>query len=234
MSTFTKLNISKTIWAKSGDPKFHPLLAHILDVAAVAETILLREPPQTKAWLAQQLYIPEQSVAQFVAFICGLHDFGKATPGFQAKWQQGADQDRRVGLIFEPKAALKQDRHDLSSAYLLQQALQSVIGDSDCCRSLAMLLGAHHGYFPKSNEIKQGKPSFEKAIWNEARTDLLKMYCQIVMPEMVYQPKAPPECQDTLRPPLMRNECRIRGATEEIHDAQRYYRFTLQRGYRPR
>ncbi|QEP43809.1 Rpn family recombination-promoting nuclease/putative transposase [Ectothiorhodospiraceae bacterium BW-2] len=43
-----------------------------------------------------------------------------------------------------------------------------------------------------------------------------------------------PECQDTLRPPLMRNECRIRGATEEIHDAQRYYRFTLQRGYRPR
>ncbi|QEP43522.1 hypothetical protein D5085_10530 [Ectothiorhodospiraceae bacterium BW-2] len=46
--------------------------------------------------------------------------------------------------------------------------------------------------------------------------------------------KEVPECQDTLRPPLMRNECRIRGATEEIHDAQRYYRFTLQRGYRPR
>jgi len=36
------------LWAKSGDP-FHPLLAHMLDTAAVAQAVLFREPSRTLA-----------------------------------------------------------------------------------------------------------------------------------------------------------------------------------------
>jgi len=34
---------ARSVWAKSGDPSGHGLLAHMLDVAAVAEQILNRE-----------------------------------------------------------------------------------------------------------------------------------------------------------------------------------------------
>lgn len=42
----------RAIWAKSGEPPGHALLAHMLDVAAVAEALVRREPTLTQAWAA--------------------------------------------------------------------------------------------------------------------------------------------------------------------------------------
>lgn len=42
------------LWAKSGEDQGHPLLAHMLDVAAVAEAILELEPVTTHQHLASQ------------------------------------------------------------------------------------------------------------------------------------------------------------------------------------
>ena len=73
------------IWAKSGEPDGHGLLAHMLDVAAVAETILGREPATTLRWAADQFGVNEAEAPRWIAALVGLHDFGKGIPGFQAK-----------------------------------------------------------------------------------------------------------------------------------------------------
>ena len=74
-----------SIWAKSGDDgqQGQGLLAHMLDVAAVAERILRREPPSTVTWAANQFRIEEAELVRWVAWLAGQHDLGKATVGFQ-------------------------------------------------------------------------------------------------------------------------------------------------------
>jgi hypothetical protein len=44
---------ARTLWAKSGDGNGHSLLAHMLDVAAVAEAILERESSHSLDWAAR-------------------------------------------------------------------------------------------------------------------------------------------------------------------------------------
>ncbi|MGL5776400.1 MAG: HD domain-containing protein, partial [Aeromonas veronii] len=52
---FSNLDPQATIlWAKSGEDQGHPLLAHMLDVAAVAEAIIELEPATTHQHLAAQ------------------------------------------------------------------------------------------------------------------------------------------------------------------------------------
>ncbi|WP_369073640.1 HD domain-containing protein [Phytopseudomonas daroniae] len=40
-------------------------------------------------WAAQALGVERMHVARWVACLVGLHDFGKAIPGFQDKWFEG-------------------------------------------------------------------------------------------------------------------------------------------------
>ena len=48
-STFSGLDeAGRALWAKSGEAGGHGLLAHLLDVAAVVESLLAIEPPSTR------------------------------------------------------------------------------------------------------------------------------------------------------------------------------------------
>jgi CRISPR-associated endonuclease/helicase Cas3 len=89
---------ARAVWAKSGDPIGHGLLTHMLDVAAVAERILAREPPGTVARTASAFGLPAASACRTIAAAVGLHDLGKAIPGFQNKWPQGRAADEAAGL----------------------------------------------------------------------------------------------------------------------------------------
>lgn len=91
---------ARVIWAKSGDPAGHGLLAHMLDVGAVAERILVREPPSTLTRAATSFGLPQNAAARTIATWVGLHDIGKGIPGFQNKWPQGRAADEAAGLAF--------------------------------------------------------------------------------------------------------------------------------------
>src|SRR4051812_12047841 len=78
------------VWAKLGKARYpesyHPLLFHLIDVAAVARRLwdhVLR--PAVKARFAVSLGLPEDACAPWVAFWAGAHDIGKASPGFQQR-----------------------------------------------------------------------------------------------------------------------------------------------------
>lgn len=184
-SALTFANISPTIpalWAKSGESQGHSLLAHMLDVAAVAETIVRRESPRTRSWAANAFGLSDEAAPRWLAAMCGLHDFGKAIPGFQAKWPDGKKADETAGLRFVPSVSLNATRHDLASAALLRTELARHFPGSTWISAITQALGAHHGYFPRPHELQNAKPMREGSEWAEVRTQLLNAYLATLLP----------------------------------------------------
>lgn len=77
-------------WGKAapnhpGEPKWHPLVYHSLDVAAVG-TEYLRRAPSVREWLMRELRIDnEKALEHWMAFWLALHDLGKFAEAFQSQ-----------------------------------------------------------------------------------------------------------------------------------------------------
>lgn len=63
--------------------RWHPLVCHMLDVAAVASEVLNREPASTKELYASDFGLTWNDAEGWILFFIALHDIGKATPSFQ-------------------------------------------------------------------------------------------------------------------------------------------------------
>lgn len=174
---------SRLLWAKSGETHGHGLLAHMLDVAAVAEAILRRESKETRKWAAHVFGLAEAYAPRWLATICGLHDFGKGIPGFQAKWPEGRQSVETAGLRFVPDIAMQVSRHDLASAALLRPELVRRFEAAPWIHAVVQALAAHHGYFPREQEIRDAKPMRESDEWANARGQLLDVYLRALLPD---------------------------------------------------
>lgn len=173
---------ARVIWAKSGDGAGHSLLAHMLDVASVVETLLEREPLSTRAWAARQFGLPPAHAIRWLAAIAGLHDFGKAIPGFQTKWPEGMRAGQAEGLDFNAPACKVTD-HACATAALLKDALKGVVElELDWRRHVVQAISAHHGYHYSSNEVEKAKPFRESEGWPEARRAILEIYWAVLSP----------------------------------------------------
>lgn len=172
---------ARTLWAKSGDGNGHSLLAHMLDVAAVAEAILERESSHSLDWAARAFALSSGRAAHWIAAMIGLHDFGKAIPGFQFKWPGGQAADEAAGLAFRG-VALTVHRHDLASAALLRRLFASRVPGAGWSLAITQALGAHHGYMPRSDELRDAMPRYEGPEWAEARAEILDAYLQTTAP----------------------------------------------------
>jgi CRISPR-associated endonuclease/helicase Cas3 len=184
MSTFSQLPpFVRHLWAKSGDFSGHGLLAHLLDVAAVTETILSMEPAATRSMAGRALGVLESHVPRWVAALAGLHDLGKAIPGFQAKWPPGQRIDEAAGLRFEPARALHCDQHSLATAALLTPMLERVCGAPWMwCQHVVQAVSAHHGYHFTTTQVNSGAPLREPEEWQRARDALLAAYWVVLAP----------------------------------------------------
>lgn len=173
---------ARAIWAKSGDPEGYGLLAHMLDVAAVAEAILLRESPETTRWAATAFGFTLNELHRWIATLVGLHDFGKAIPGFQAKWPAGQAVDQGAGLDFSPPSTAV-TLHDWASAALLREILAKRIPNRAWVLGVVQAVSAHHGYNLHHNEIRSGKPYSEHDVWREARAEIFTAYWETLRPQ---------------------------------------------------
>jgi CRISPR-associated endonuclease/helicase Cas3 len=175
----------RAVWAKSSSvdqPAGHGLLAHMLDVSAVAEALLQRESPASLQWAARQFGMSHTDVARWLATLVGLHDFGKAIAGFQDKWPQGRQADEAAGLTF-PTSVLAWGRHDLASAFELSRLLSTLAGSPVRAQSLANAVAAHHGYLFQSNEIRQAVRPGEPRAWQDARRVLFNSVVATLAPQ---------------------------------------------------
>lgn len=170
------------LWAKSGEPQGHGLLAHMLDVAAAAEVLLQHEPRSTVKVMAQQFGIGNDVFIRFAAALVGLHDFGKSIAGFQAKWPQGQLRVAAAGLKFSNTDKSYAD-HAAASAALLPPYLCATGAARGWVLSALQGISAHHGYNLSVTEIKAATSPFEDKAWVVAQQALFSAYWQTLSPQ---------------------------------------------------
>ena len=129
------------VWAKtakSGGTGWHPLILHVLDVAASADAILEREPETTRNRIGEILGLKWQEARAWILLVVACHDLGKACPGFQCKWENltGMDPGRSPNT-------------EINHAFVSQIALSELLQEMDWPGQLAELVsdavGCHHG-----------------------------------------------------------------------------------------
>jgi CRISPR-associated endonuclease/helicase Cas3 len=161
----------------------------MLDVAAVTETLLSLEPHSTIQRIANLLELPAGAAPRLIATLVGLHDFGKAIPGFQNKWPQGRQSDEAAGLPFESHSMHLTD-HALASGGLLADFLNKKDIPTPLIHGILQAISAHHGYNFLSRELDAALPD-DALPWREARQQLFEAYWETLTPEAVPRTEEP-------------------------------------------
>ncbi|WP_208623607.1 CRISPR-associated helicase Cas3' [Vreelandella songnenensis] len=185
VDSFSSLSVAaRSLWSKSAiEGPGHNLLAHMLDVAAVVETLLERESQKSLSWASQALGLPQEGCIRWIAAIAGLHDFGKAIPGFVLKWPVGHARAQAAGLVF-PGRAEARSNHSLATAALLAEPLSELTrAPWGWVRAVVQAIAAHHGRHFRADETGRGRPVGEPPEWARARREILDVYWQTLNPQ---------------------------------------------------
>lgn len=180
------------LWAKkNGLGETYPLLAHLLDTAAIGAFLF-------ENWLRPELQLQVkdalgEEAVKTTSWLIGLHDLGKANPLFQlqpgkseTEWNSVRDAIKESGAygnIAEAQIETWIRRTELKRHEKISALSISGLGliDLDLEESWTSLPAlAHHGYFavPFASEIDVGSASrvaqelLDAPGWGEARSDL--------------------------------------------------------------
>ena len=166
-----------TLWAKwSSESKgtWHPLLFHLIDVAMCAEAMW--DDVLSPAWkqrLAGNLGLSEKDTRAWVIYLTGLHDLGKACPGFQLQLHLPHIERRLLaaGLKFAPTCLWVP--HGAVSTVALKVYLPERYGFThEVANAFAVAVGGHHGVFPTANDLNTTAlptASLGGALWSAVR-----------------------------------------------------------------
>jgi len=165
----------RLLWGKTdrSDPtRCHPLLYHMLDVAAVGGLVWDQclAPPLRKKL---ECSLGADARAQ-VVFLSGAHDLGKASPGFQKRVPELLESLRGSGLQFSDND--KTCPHGFISAHVIGETL----GSSSASAVRAQIAGGHHGVFPRSAELRMGRDTLGNDGWRKIRQELLGEFAHTV------------------------------------------------------
>ena len=169
------------LWAKtskSNDGRWHPLILHMLDVAASAEAILAREPESTRTRMAAILGLDWKQARPWLLFLVACHDLGKACPGFQCKWMNLSGLD-----------AGKSQNTDINHAFVSQIALSSWLREQGWPDELAELVadavGCHHGERAAPSildHLMGDRRAIGKPDWTDVRRGLTEELMEVLEP----------------------------------------------------
>jgi len=147
----------------------------MLDTAAVAWAILEREPGRTRKLYATDWNLGEKEALPWVAFLAGLHDLGKASPVFQAAWDEGAKRVWDAGLTWDEELVREQwVAHGVFTELYVKDVLKRHGLPLRLADPLAKGLGAHHGFLAQGEELKTARlhVKSEASTWQEVRDHL--------------------------------------------------------------
>lgn len=182
------------LWAKTGEgTSYHPLLFHMLDVAAVAARLWDHHlGGDLRGRLSRSLGgVDPRSLILFAA---GVHDIGKASPGFQRK------SHRLAKCLSLPLSDYDQDRpHGFVTAHVLRELL----GSHSASALLGQIAGGHHGVFPRSVDLQLGSDALGNDKWRRARHELLGKYGRVLGLDVDQLARATSEIADPLLIPVL-------------------------------
>lgn len=126
------------------------LLDHLLETGTVAE-VLLRSGRGHSAvkQMADYFHVPEEEIIQTVAFLCAVHDIGKAHPGFQ--WNLSLESEGEVndvanklledGMILEADVNIRHERYSME---IIKDYLVSKGFSKEVSSVYASIIAFHH------------------------------------------------------------------------------------------
>ncbi len=171
----------KNIWAKTGkngDARWHPLILHMLDVAASADAILAREPEATRRRMAACLEMEWEDARLWLLLVIACHDLGKACPGFQCKWLD------MTGL--QPT---RSPNTEINHAFVSQIALAEFLRERGWPDELAELVadavGCHHGSRASPitlYDLEGDRRAIGKDDWKQVRQVLVEALLEVFKP----------------------------------------------------
>jgi CRISPR-associated endonuclease/helicase Cas3 len=162
------------LWAKSNNAGGYSLPLHLLDVAAVAHTLGSRLPPASRKRVVEDCGCPPAAAPALVALFAGMHDLGKAIPGFQAKWVPGRRLSEQKGFSFSAGELVLGDRHDAFSVRIADNEFKRLGVNAGLRRQVVSAIGAHHGFAihdaPGTRQLEALAPT-----WKTAHQELLTL-----------------------------------------------------------
>lgn len=173
------------LWAKScinDGERWHPLILHLLDVAACADALLAREPQSSRERLAAVLGLDWANARPWLLLLIACHDLGKGCPGFQCKWKNlshldaGASPDTTVN-------------HAFVSQVDLMSLLIELGWPEEAAELVADAVGCHHGERASPNtlaNLEGNRRAIGKADWHAARRAIFEALI------VVFAPTEPP------------------------------------------
>ncbi|MHA1267508.1 MAG: CRISPR-associated helicase Cas3' [Candidatus Helarchaeota archaeon] len=197
------MTILKHIWGKArknlgnGDLqyKFHPLICHLIDVAAVAEvywdTVL---SVYVKNLISSYLFKNSERAKKWLTFLAGIHDIGKATPIFQSKVPELSN---NLYKIFRLKCFSIPKYHSILSAEILDRYLNCEdskikIEDPVLKDSLKNILSGHHGAFSRSNSFAEIIPPYiGTGPWEQIQLEIIQLvldFCGLTQDRLTVTP----------------------------------------------
>ncbi len=166
-----------SLWAKTGpDGTWHPLVAHLLDVAAATRAILEREPRTTREQYENDFGLSGEQAIAWASALAALHDIGKASPAFQAKWPEGAERVRKAGLTWS-RINESSVPHGVITNALIPRLLQDAGWDPRPAKVVADALGAHHGFKATPTEQRDAKRHLRllPSAWKDAHNAIFNI-----------------------------------------------------------
>lgn len=173
------------LWGKLSRDKTcsHPLICHLLDVAAVTYTLWHETltAGQRTTW-ACAFGLDVEATGRLLAFWAALHDIGKASPAFQRQW---ADAERLVGAMLPfPKLYVKDY---CPHGFITASVLPEILGEANlplrAAKKLARALGGHHGAWPTPQEEQNVKGDERgSGEWDAVRRELVSMLRETLQP----------------------------------------------------
>ena len=174
-------------WAKTSkdnDVRWHPLILHILDVAASADAMLAREPESTRKRMAAILGMEWEQSRPWLLLLIACHDLGKACPGFQCKWPELLT---LTGLRI-PHSPNTSINHAFVSQVALTRLLEERDWPNDLADLVADAVGCHHGERAKPNiltNLKGDRRAIGDESWAQARRSLFEALLETFQPNEI-------------------------------------------------
>ncbi len=166
-------HLLENLWAKTGkmdDTRWHPLILHLLDVAAAADAVLMREPESTRLRMAECLGLAWEDARKWLLILIASHDLGKACPGFQCKWP---------GALPNGLKTRRGPNTNINHGFVSRIALTRILKEDGWADMLAEqaaeAVGCHHGARPPANvldHLEGDTRAIGESDWSQARRDI--------------------------------------------------------------
>lgn len=193
----------RVLWGKLGRPGeeratergFHPLLCHMIDVAAVVEAMwdsVLAEP--AKRQIARGLGLDPERARVWITFLAGLHDVGKGCPAFTLRKEA-----ERLWPLYGGRGGWRGDASEAHHGAVTARELPLILNRDfgvplSVAKRLAHIAGAHHGRFQPLRDLDQlSHRAVGSGRWTHARSALVSRLVALleVSPEITSVPKEP-------------------------------------------